>query len=685
MMEKLQPEPSQEASSLILRLAGPSTTKAGLSTEQTEINRIIADASKGSKFYENEKRKDKEVTARIERILKLRDQATKGIDMGKVEQKVDRLLEAMERERDLTQYIVHFDMDAFYANVELLDNPGLAGKPFGVGHGVLSTASYEARKYGVRSGMPGYIALKLCPDLILVDLHMSRYSGVSRQIMAIFRQYDPTMLAASVDEAYLNITEYCKQHDLNPEECVQRMRQRVFDETKLTVSAGIAANKMLAKICSDKNKPNGQFHLSHTSEAIKDFIRGLPIRKIPGVGRVSERLLDSIGVKTCGDIYKCRGVLSLLDKQFGLHSMLRVYLGIASNVVQPWVREERKSIGSERTFRPISEKEKILQKLEDIAAELEDDMESGGWTGRTVTLKYKLDTYEVFTRAKSFNRWIKTKSELYEAGKELLQPEWPLRLRLIGLRITKLRDLRKKDDGITKVRGSVPVTATAPVPKLDAYLPQFLEPLPDSPSKKNSTYDSDDRGSDVEFVEQDIEEDLNADAWGDEGALPTTEPPPRPHASTSKRVETTSALPALESPSPSRRPSKLPGPSGTTRVAIPPGKEAISHPHVRDERTAPAPEARSEPAVAPSRSTPTPIAAGECPLCARPFTDNDELNAHIDWCLSREAIRSAQGESDRSERSKPEGVVRDPKEWWKAGSIEGRPGARKTKRRKLKG
>lgn len=151
--------------------------------------------------------------------------------------------------------------------------------------------------------------------------------------------------------------------------------------------------------------------------------------------------------------------------------MLRIHLGIASNVVQPWAREERKSIGSERfsaltrmlafsdtpirTFRAISEKEKILQKLEDIAAELDDDMERGGWAGRTVTLKYKLDTYEVFTRAKSFNRWIRTKAELYEAGKELLQPEWPLRLRLIGLRVTKLKDLRKKDGGILKVWSSL--------------------------------------------------------------------------------------------------------------------------------------------------------------------------------------------------------------------------------------
>ncbi|KAN0135378.1 hypothetical protein V8E53_006657 [Lactarius tabidus] len=597
-----------QAPSLLLRLAGPSATKAGLSTEQTEINRIIAEASKGSKFYENEKRKDEEVTARIQHILKLRNEAVKGVDMGKVERKVDRLLEAIEHERDVTQYIVHFDMDAFYANVELLEDPSLAGKPFGVGHGVLCTASYEARKFGVRSGMSGHIALKLCPELILVDLHMSLYSEVSKRIMAIFRQYDPNMLAASVDEAYLNITEYCKQHDLGPDECVQRMRQRVFDETKLTVSAGIAANKMLAKICSDKNKPNGQFHLPHNPEAIREFMHGLSIRKIPGVGRVKERLLESIGVKTCGDIYRSRGMLALLDKQFGLDSLLRVYLGVASNVVQPWAREERKSIGSERTFRAISEKDKILGKLDDIAAELEDEMESGGWTGRTVTLKYKLDTYEVFTRAKTFNRWIKTKTELYEAGRELLQPEWPLRIRLIGLRVTKLKDLRKKDDGIAK----------------------FFDK---SPLKKSLAHDSDGHDSDVKCIELDSDDDSDYDMQAVEDELSIAE------ASTS-RQPIAADLPSSEVP--------------LRRIEAPPEPTSTA-------------------------------VASECPLCMRPFSDNDELNAHVDWCLSREAIRSAQAEGDKTKQTKPESRSKGIQEWWKAPSVEGDAQNRRKKRRKVEG
>ena len=183
------------------------------------------------------------------------------------------------------------------------------------------------------------------------------------------------------------------------------------EETNLTVSAGIAPNKMLAKICSDKNKPNGQFYLPFDRKTIVTFMHDLPIRKIQGVGRVNERLLEAIGIKTCGDIFSHRVTLSLLDKQFGLNFLLKTYLGIASNVVRPGQREERKSVGSERrvfhlspsfiligdlhrTFNALSSKEKILLKLEEIALELEGDLNRLGFTGKTVTLKYKLDTYQ---------------------------------------------------------------------------------------------------------------------------------------------------------------------------------------------------------------------------------------------------------------------------------------------------
>ncbi|KAI0049981.1 DNA/RNA polymerase [Auriscalpium vulgare] len=643
------PEPSQETTSLLHRLAGPSTTKAGLAKDQTEINRIIADASKGSKFYENEKRKDKDLTQRIERILRQRDDAVKGVDLGKIEAKMDHLLSELEIERDLTQYIVHVDMDAFYANVELLDNPDLAGKAFGVGRGVLSTASYEARKYGVRSGMPEYIAKKLYPDLVIVPIHMSRYSELSKTIMIIFREYDPNMLSASVDEAYMNITQYCQDHGLDPDECVQTMRQRVVDETKLTVSAGLAANKMLAKVSSCCNKPNGQYHLPHDRDAIVDFMRELSIRKIPGVGRVNERLLESIGIKTCGDIYTHRAVLCLMDKQFGLHFMLRTHLGIASNVVQPWLREERKSIGAETTFHAISEKTKILEKLEGVAEELAADMESSGWVGKTITLKFKLDTYQVFTRAKSFDRWITTKEELFATGKDLLQPEWPLRLRLIGLRLTKLKDMRKKDDG--------------------QGIKRFFESVGGSPSKRHKKEHHREEDADYDDVMPGYHEhQYDAEHPDDEPDIWEVDPEYTEYvASTSKAPLSTGPR-----PSSSARPSSSSKPiSAPARVTVGDWQDQIS-------------SASSRPPASVTSSTTAP-AGFPCPLCTRPFADNDELNAHVDWCLSREAIRAAQaGASDdtASNRGKgkegtkgtPGGDVRAKeasndgrKEWWKAG------------------
>ncbi|KAJ7188315.1 hypothetical protein C8R46DRAFT_1205488 [Mycena filopes] len=437
MTAKAEPRSSQETASLVKRLAGPSTGKIDLERrpDQADINRLISDFSKGSKFYENEKKKDKELTKKIDNILHLRDELIKrpGVDL----QKIEATLRKLESERDLSQTIVHFDLDSFFASVEVLNDPTLAGKPFIVGGSVVSTASYEARKYGVRSGMASFIAKKLCPQLVTISHGFSDYSEMSHKVMAICKRYDPSMCPAGCDEGYLNITAYCAEHDLSPDACVEHLRSAVFAETKLTVSAGIAPNTLLAKICSDKNKPNGQFHLPFNSEAVISFMRDLPIRRVPGIGRVSERLLESIGIKTCGDIYKYRATLHLMEKQFGLVHLLRIFLGLASNSVQPPQREERKSIGAERR------QTKILGKLDEVCAELESDMEETQWTGRTITLKYKLDSFEVFTRAKSYNRWISKKEDLFAVGQELLLPELPLSIRLIGLRVTKLKDLRE--------------------------------------------------------------------------------------------------------------------------------------------------------------------------------------------------------------------------------------------------
>lgn len=632
MAESSLPNPSPDSASLVRRLAGASVTKAGLNNDQSEINRIIAEASKGSKFYENEKRKDKELSERIERILKQRDEVLQGVNIRAIEKELDHTIEVLESQRDLSQYIVHVDMDAFFANVELLDDPSLAGKPFGVGGGVMSTASYEARKFGVRSGMPTFIAKKLCPDLIVVYSHYARYNEMSNKVMSIFRRYDPTMYAAGCDEGYLNITKYCREHNLSPDACVQEIRETVQKETQLTVSAGIAPNKMLAKICSDKNKPNGQFHLEFEPRVIKDFMKDLSIRKVPGVGRVNERLLEAIGIHTCGDIIQHRAALYLMDKQFGLNFLLNTHLGIASNVVQPITRDLRKSIGAERTFSPISDRYRIFAQLEDVCAELEEDMDSGGWTGKTVTLKFKLDTFQVFTRAKSFDRWVSSKKEdLFAIGKELLIPELPVTIRLIGLRVTKLKDLREK-------------------PSSENGIKRFFESAPSSP-RKRQRLDSVRDDPHARVLHQPMEDAMPG--FHEEEDMPLSQ------AEVEDGEDLESEL--VESPAQPVESSRRAPVSAPSRMASSKASAADSLEKKRDDSSS----STSRKPTSACRDESEPTEGLTCPICQKMLaTDNQGLNAHIDFCLSKSAIAEAQA------NPQPESPLRRPRSrtpvdtWW---------------------
>ena len=303
--------------------------KAGMvGLDKQKINQIIFEASRGSKFYENELKKEKQVAERI---------AKQSTSLGKLTQPqrkealqaINLIVEELEKKRDLSRTFVHIDMDAFYAAVEILDNPELRDKPMAVGgNSMLSTSNYPARRYGVRAAMPGFIAKKLCPELIIVPPHYETYKEYSRQVQDILAEYDPNFVMASLDEAYLDLTEHlserhkCQEkrrfltskyqtigkvkNEVHPdpkqmegeivefgtdaEEAVRELRFRIEQKTRLTASAGIAPNAMLAKICSDRNKPNGQFYLKPSRGDIMEFMRSLPIRKVSGIGRVSEQM-----------------------------------------------------------------------------------------------------------------------------------------------------------------------------------------------------------------------------------------------------------------------------------------------------------------------------------------------------------------------------------------------------------
>ncbi|KAF9895206.1 hypothetical protein FE257_000108 [Aspergillus nanangensis] len=441
------PENPDEYKSLKYHLLGPSLTKAGQDTvNQQKVSEIIYNASKGSKFFNHEQSRDRILTEKIARILHEKARLEK-LDLSADLRRADQLLGELELTRDLSQYVIHVDCDAFFAAVEELDRPELKTVPMAVGKGVLTTCNYEARKFGVRSGMASFVAKKLCPQLILLPQNYEKYGAKAQEIRAVFAQYDPLFESASIDEAYLNITAYCTENNLGPEEVVARMRAEVLEQTLVSVSAGIAANAKIAKISSNRNKPNGQFCVPNDREAIMEFMRELPVRNVNGVGRVFERELDAIGIKTCGDIYPARALLAKLFGEKAFQFLAQCYLGLGRTKIQPVENYERKSVGTETTFNEIGTKEEFREKLKWVSQELEKDLARTQFKGRTLVLKVKLATFEVLSRQCQPPRAMAVAKDLYAFSLpmlEKLEKEIPnMKLRLLGLRCTHLVSTKK--------------------------------------------------------------------------------------------------------------------------------------------------------------------------------------------------------------------------------------------------
>ncbi|KAI9171872.1 DNA polymerase kappa [Paramyrothecium foliicola] len=442
-------EEEDDLKTLKYHLLGPSLTKAGQDkVDQTKVSEIIYNASKGSKFFNREEVRDKVLTQKIEQILSRKKQLEKR-DLSHDLRNADRLITELELTRDLSQYIVHIDCDAFYAAVEQLERPELATVPFAVGGGVLTTCNYVARKFGCRSGMAGFVAKKLCPSLVLIKPNFAKYTSKAHEVREILADYDARFESASIDEAYLNITEYCMEKHMGPAEAVEQMRMEIHEKTKITVSAGIAANAKLAKICSNMNKPNGQYVLPNDRNTIMAFMRDLPTRKVNGIGRVLERELLEIGVRTCGDIYSGRQYLYQLFGEKTFEFLINCYLGLGRTRIQPAEEYERKSVGTESTFHEMSDPSQLRDKLRWTAEELEKDMKRAHCKGRTLCLKVKLHTFEIYTRQVVTPKAICLAEDLYEFALPMLsklEQDMPgMKLRLMGLRCTHLVSTKKPD------------------------------------------------------------------------------------------------------------------------------------------------------------------------------------------------------------------------------------------------
>lgn len=337
-----------------------------------------------------------------------------------------------------TRKIIHIDMDAFYASVELREQPHLRGLPVVVAwegrRSVICAASYEARRYGLRSAMAVATAKRLCPNVIFVPPQFDLYRQVSQQIHQIFRQHTDLIEPLSLDEAYLDVTEN-KQNIVYASQIAQCIRSQIHAQTGLTASAGVAPNKFLAKIASDWRKPNGQFVLP--PEKIAEFLCDLPLGKIPGVGQRTLKKMNALSWRTVGDLLPIsRGELVHHFGQWGY----RLYDLARGNDNRPVQAErERVQISTEITLPEDLTLSEICRHLPDLAKDLQQQMQHKHMTGSTFTLKLKTHDFQIITRSQTYSSPLSSKQHLLQAAQQLAQ-KMPSQThyRLIGMGISQL-------------------------------------------------------------------------------------------------------------------------------------------------------------------------------------------------------------------------------------------------------
>lgn len=336
--------------------------------------------------------------------------------------------------------IIHIDMDAFYASVEQRDNPELRGKPLVVGGlpegrgGVVATASYEARVFGIRSAMPSKKALQLCPHAVFVRPRFDAYKEVSRQIRAIFRDYTDLVEPLSLDEAYLDVTED-KKGVGSALDIANEIKRRIKEELGLTASAGVSINKFLAKIASDLKKPDGLSFIGPSK--VESFMETLPVEKFFGVGKVTAEKMKALGLHTGADLKKWSE--GELVKHFGKAGRFyyNIVRGVDNRAVEP--NRETKSIGAEDTFaQDLTTLDEMNSEIEKIVVLVEERLKRKGLKGKTVTVKIKYHDFKIINRSRSLSQPIEDLATIIATAKALLA-EAPLenaKVRLLGVTLS---------------------------------------------------------------------------------------------------------------------------------------------------------------------------------------------------------------------------------------------------------
>jgi DNA polymerase-4 len=343
--------------------------------------------------------------------------------------------------------ILHIDMDAFFSAVEQRRHPELAGKPLVVGgegnptkRGVVSTASYEARKFEIHSGMPLRTAFKLCPHAIFLPVDYEEYSRVSEEVKAILREFSPIMEDVGIDEAFLDLS----SDDRPSEEIAREIKKRIKEETDLTCSIGVAPNKLLAKMASDMQKPDGLTIIMEND--IRNRIWPLPVRKLRGVGPKTEAYLKEMGIQTVGDLVSLSldGLVEEFGQSYGSY-LYEASRGVDENpLITHW---EPKSISRETTFqRDVDNWQVMAKTLVELTKGVVFHMKEEGYQGRTVTLKIRFSDFMTYTRAKTLSQYTDSEEEIRKAAFNCLsRVEIKRKVRLIGVRVGDLRKIKEEE------------------------------------------------------------------------------------------------------------------------------------------------------------------------------------------------------------------------------------------------
>lgn len=449
--------------------------KAGLEgLDSDRINRIINNTTRGSRFYMHKLNKQRQVEQQVNSMLNKLHNTTESESARASHYIRGMRNQVLVASCDLTHVIVHIDMDMFFAAVEMRDNPELKELPMAVGgDSMLSTSNYNARKFGVRAAMPGFVAKKLCPQLRIVRPRMNAYREESNKIADVIRQYDANFVPHSLDESSIDLSAhlmarceqssgdwvYCARRTSNyewildaevwrqAEEAVNEIRRKVFERTGLTCSAGIAPNKLLAKMCSDMNKPNGQFvFAAQSARELANFVADVDVKKIPGIGPVQQQTLQGLGITTCGELNNQLEKLAVLFTETSMEFYVRVSIGVGS-----WrcgEVEAQKSESRETTFAATDSRDTFLKLLHELCDELSVSLKKSNTKGRTVTLKLKNDNFKVNVRSRTLDKYTNDAEIMFDTCRSLLdnelQGDKTVRLRLLGARMSGFEDMDKE-------------------------------------------------------------------------------------------------------------------------------------------------------------------------------------------------------------------------------------------------